>query len=87
MTMKRALIATAAMVLGFTAAMADSKPTDEEAKKIQEALKAMDCEGGAMEKETEGSGVFEADDVKCKWGGQWDVKLNKDFQVISLTRD
>ena len=85
--MKRTLITTAATVFSFTAALADSKPTDEEAKKILEALKAVGCEGGTMEKETEGTGTFEVDDAKCSGGGQWDVKLNKDFVVISLTRD
>ena len=35
-----------------------------------------------MERETEGSGYFEVDDAKCK-GGQYDIKLDKDFNVTS----
>jgi hypothetical protein len=34
----------------------------------------------------EGSGYFEVDDAKCK-DGQYDVKLDKDFKMIAMTRD
>jgi hypothetical protein len=40
-----------------------------------------------MEKETEGSGVFEVDDAKDKSGLQFDIKLDKDFKILSVTRD
>ena len=39
-----------------------------------------------MEKETEATGVYEVDDGKCS-DGQYDVKLDKDFRVIVITRD
>src|SRR5262245_1322541 len=38
-----------------------------------------------MEKGTEGSGLYEVD-AKCR-DGQYDVKLDKDFKVIVMTRD
>ena len=41
---------------------------------------------GKMEKETEGSGLYEVDDAKCR-DGQYDIKLDKDFKVIVMTRD
>ena len=41
---------------------------------------------GKMEKETEDSGLYEVDDAKCR-DGQHDVKLDKDFKVIVMTRD
>lgn len=85
--MKRSLVIATSLALGATAAFADSKPSDEEAKKIAEVLAAMGCEGGEVEKETEGSGAFEVDDAKCKFGGQWDIKLDKNFVATSLTRD
>lgn len=69
-----------------TNALADAKPTDAETAKIKEAVAAWGCEGGAYEKESEGSGVFEAEDVKCK-GGQYDFRLDKDFKVLVITRD
>ena len=31
--------------------------------------------------------MFEADDVKCKDGSQYDVKLDGSFKIISITRD
>lgn len=83
---KIAIIAAAAFALAVPA-FADGKPSDEEAKKLTEALAAMGCEGGDFEKETEGTGAFEVDDAKCKFGGQWDIKLDKDFNAVSMTRD
>lgn len=70
-----------------TAALADEKPSAAEAEQIKAALAALGCEGGEMEKESEASGVFEIDDAKCKVGGQFDIKLDKDFKLISMTRD
>ncbi|MBU2580154.1 MAG: PepSY domain-containing protein [Alphaproteobacteria bacterium] len=86
--MKNFLALTAcAIMVASTAAFADSKPSDDEAAKIKEALSAWGCEGGALEKETEGTGVFEVDDAKCKDGQQYDFKLNSDYSVRSMTRD
>jgi hypothetical protein len=39
-----------------------------------------------MEQETEATGVYEVDDAKCT-DGQYDIKLDNDFKVISITRD
>jgi hypothetical protein len=66
--------------------MADEKVSDAEAAKIKEAVAAWGCEGGTYEKESEGTGVFEAEDVKCK-GGQYDFRLEKDFKVFVITKD
>ncbi|MEQ8824601.1 MAG: hypothetical protein RIC14_09530 [Filomicrobium sp.] len=85
--MTRSVAIIAALVLGTSAAFADSKPSDEEAKKLAEALAALGCEGGELEKETEGSGTFEVDDAKCKFGGQWDIKFDSKYQATSMTRD
>ncbi len=85
--MKRFLALTATALLASTAAMADTKPSDEEAAKIKEAIAAWGCEGGEMEKETEGTGVFEVDDATCKGGQQYDIKLDSDYKLRSMTRD
>jgi len=37
-------------------------------------------------KETEGSGLYEVDDAKCR-DRQYDLKLDKDLKVIVMTRD
>jgi hypothetical protein len=84
--MKRIFAAAAVLALCSGAAFADEKPTDEEAAKIKAAVAEWGCEGGTYEKEAEGSGTFEAEDVKCK-AGQYDFRLNKDFQVFAITRD
>jgi len=82
-------IAGAAIVLALLGApaFADSKPAEDEAGKIQQTLSDWGCTGGTYEKETEASSIFEADDVKCKDGNQYDVKLDGSFKVISITRD
>ena len=84
--MKQILMAFAAALVSSTLALADTPVTPAEAEKIKSTLEAFGCTGGKMEKETEGSGYFEVDDAKCK-DGQYDIKLDKDFKVISITRD
>ncbi|MEM7192271.1 MAG: hypothetical protein AAF405_05290 [Pseudomonadota bacterium] len=84
--MKRLLIAAAALAFVATPAFADDDPSKDEVAKIKEVLSAWGCEGGSFEKETEASGVFEAEDVKCK-DGQYDFRLTKDFKVIVITAD
>jgi hypothetical protein len=84
--MNKLAIATAALAFAVSPAFADDDPTDDEVAKIKEAVAAWGCEGGAYEKETEGTGVFEAEDVKCK-AGQYDFRLDKDFKVFVITAD
>lgn len=84
--MKKFMIAAAALAFAATPVLADDDPTEEEAAKIKEVLAAWGCEGGSFEKETEASGVFEAEDVKCKTG-QYDFRMDKDFKVIVITAD
>jgi hypothetical protein len=84
--MHKSTILALAAVLGSTAALADSKPSDDEAKKVKATLTEWGCEGGTIEKETEATGVFEVDDAKCK-GAQYDLKLDSAFKIISLSRD
>lgn len=84
--MKRMFAIAAALALGTGAAFADDKPTDDEVAKIKDAVAAWGCEGGTYEKETEGTGVYEAEDVKCK-AGQYDFRLDKDFKVFVITKD
>ena len=82
-------LASVAIALAFLSApaFADSKPAEDEAGKIKQTLTDWGCSGGTFEKETEASSYFEADDVKCKDGNQYDVKLDGSFKVISITRD
>lgn len=83
--MKKIIVALALAAL-VSPAFADDKPTDDEVAKIKAAIAEWGCEGGTYEKESEGSGVLEAEDVKCK-SGQYDFRLDKDFKVFAITRD
>ena len=84
--MKPFLIISAAVLASSTFAFADTPVTPVEAEKIKATLEALGCTGGKMEKEDEGSGYYEVDDAKCK-DGQYDIKLDKDFKIIVMTRD
>jgi hypothetical protein len=84
--MMRILAFALILTAGGTFALADKPVSQADAEKIQAALKAWGCSGGKMEQETEATGVYEVDDAKCH-GGQYDIKLDKDFKVIVITRD
>jgi hypothetical protein len=83
--MKRTLVAFVAMAMS-TAASADTPVSEAEAQKIRAALESWGCSGGKMEKETEATSLYEVDDAKCR-DGQYDIKLDKDFKVIVISRD
>ena len=79
-------LAAAAVLMSSTFALADTPVTPAEAEKIKAALETVGCSGGNMEKETEGSGFYEVDDAKCR-DGQYDIKLDKDFKIVVMSRD
>jgi hypothetical protein len=83
--MKRFLMAVAAVSIS-TMALADKPVSPAEGEKIKAAMQVWGCSGGKMEQETEGSGLYEVDDAKCH-GARYDIKLDKEFKVISITRD
>jgi hypothetical protein len=84
--MKQAWMIVAALSMCGTAALADTPVSEADAQKIRAALQAFGCSGGKMEQETEGTSVYEVDDAKCR-DGQYDIKLDKDFKIVSMTRD
>ena len=65
-----------------------AKVSSEEAKKIKAALEAFGCTGGKMEKaDEEGSALpYEVEDAKCR-GGDYNMKLDKNFNVFIILRD
>ena len=85
--MKLAMMVALAVALGAGSAMADGKPSAAEAEKISATAKAWGCSGGEAEKETESSGLYEVDDAKCADGKKYDLKMDKDFKIISITAD
>jgi len=84
--MKKLVLAMLATGVFSFGALADEKPTEDEAAKIKATLTEWGFEGGTYEKETEATGVYEIDDAK-RGGAQYDVKLDKDFKVILISAD
>lgn len=85
--MKTAILAAVALALGAGAALADEKPSAAEMEKITATAKAWGCTDGKAEKESESSGIYEYEDAKCADGKKYDLKMDKDFKVISITAD
>jgi hypothetical protein len=83
-----AMVFVAAGSIGSTTALlADTPVTPAEAEKIKAALEGWNCSGGKMEKEMEGGVVvYEVEDAKCR-DGVYEIKLDKDFKVIEISRD
>ncbi len=77
-------ILATALALGFVMATsayaADEALTEEQVKGVEKAIKAMGCtvEDGNIEIENKG---YEAEDVICENDAQFDVYLDKDFNV------
>ena len=84
--MKRLAIAATALAFCAAPALADEKVSDAEAKALAAAASAYGCPGGQMEKESEASGVLEVNDAKCK-DGQFDLKFDKDYKLLNITKD
>ncbi len=86
--MKKLFAAFGAAGLLFVAApaMADDDPTAEQIAKITEVLAAQSCDVDPDEIEVEADGGFDVDDVACL-DGQYDVKLDKDFNVIGMRKE
>lgn len=77
------ILATAfalSFVMATSAYAADEALTEEQVEGVQKAIKAMGCtvEDGNIEMEPSG---YEAEDVICAEDKQFDVYLDKDFNV------
>ncbi|MGD9738660.1 MAG: hypothetical protein AB7O56_07685 [Bauldia sp.] len=60
--------------------------TEAEVAGVTEALAAIGCEVGESPVERETADMFEIDDAQCEIG-QYDIKLDAAFAIISMTRD
>jgi hypothetical protein len=85
--MMKTLALALMLALGCTAAFADDdddKVPAADMEKVKAALAELGCEDGeGFKKEAEG--IYEIDDAKCKTGTM-DIKLDKDFKVILISR-
>jgi hypothetical protein len=84
--MKPFLMAFAAALVSSTFALAEHPSDTGRGREDQGCLGSPWLHGRQDGKETEASGYFEVDDAKCK-DGQYDIKLDKDFKLIAMTRD
>lgn len=83
--MKCATITVLALSLIALPAIADQPVTDDEANAIQNALNAFGCAGGEMEKESGDVPHYEVEDAECE-PGEYDFRLDKDFNVVLISR-
>ena len=83
---------TIGLVALATPAMAQQTPPDTQETMASEAetagvnatLAKIGCEAEAVEKES--PELFEVDDATCEIG-QYDIKADADFSIVSMTRD
>ena len=82
------IILMAFVAAGFigstTFALAETPVSPAEEEKIKATLESFGCTGGKIETEDYG---YEVDDVKCKDGQEYEVKLDQNFKLIVMTRD
>ena len=81
----RKIIIAAALAFAPAMALADDGPTEEQMAKIDEVLAAKSCEVDPANVEV-GDGIFDLDDVMCA-SGQYDIKLNADFEVTEERKE
>ena len=62
----------------------DNKLPDADMAKVKSALTELGCTDAEGYKKEE-EGIYEIDDAKCKMGTM-DIKLDKDFKVILISR-
>jgi len=73
-----------ATTMAFAAEDDDDKVPAADMEKLKAALTELGCtDGEGFKKEEEG--IYEIDDAKCKMGTM-DIKLDKDFKVILISR-
>lgn len=85
------LAACAALALGCAAYADDDddetigpQATAEEKAKVAEVIGKIGCKAEEVEKESDR--LFEVDDAECEIG-KYDIKLDGDYSILSLTRD
>jgi Peptidase propeptide and YPEB domain len=77
-------LAAAGFIGSTSALLAETPVSPAEEEKIKATLEGFGCTGGKIEKEDYG---YEVDDVKCKDGQEYEVKLDQNFRLIVMTRD
>lgn len=83
---KFAVIALATFAL-VAPALADSRPSTQDAERVRAAIAAHGFTGGEIERDDDGPEAFEVDDARDQNGLKFDIKLDKDFRILKVERD
>ena len=78
------VLALSAAPFAFAADDDDDKVPAAEVEKVEATLSALGCKGYEGIKKEE-QGIYEIDDAKCAMGTV-DIKLDKDYTVILISR-
>lgn len=85
--MLKPILFCAALALGVSPAFADNDMASaDETAKITEVIAKIGCKPGPEGIEKERDDLFEIDDAQCEIG-QYDIKLNAEYAITSLTLD
>lgn len=84
--MLKPILCATAFVFAVTPALADDTASADEVARVTEALAKIGCKPGGEGVEKERDNLFEIDDAQCEIG-QYDIKLNEEFVITSMTLD
>ena len=87
--MLKPLVCAVALTFAVTPAMADddkNMATADETAKVTDVIAKIGCKPGPEGVEKERDDLYEIDDAQCEIG-QYDIKLNAEFTITSLTLD
>lgn len=77
---------TIAMLASVSMALADDDDlTRHERSELREALRDIGCHGGELEKKR--NGTYEAEDVRCRDGKEYEFRFTRNFELIDGKRD
>lgn len=74
------------MIVFCSPAMAGVEPSIDEVEKLNQALSAVGCTGGEMEKNTGDVTTYEVEDSICD-KGQFDIKFDDKFKIIKQKKE
>lgn len=84
--MRYHVLLTSLFFLYCTSAISGVEPAIDEVEKLNQALAAIGCTGGEMEKNIGDVTTYEVDDSICD-KGQFDIKFDNDFKIIKQKQD
>lgn len=84
--MTRQFILLSSLLAICASAYAGIEPSIDEVEKLNQALAAVGCTGGQMEKNSGDATTFAVQDSECD-KGEFDFVFDKDFKILKKTKD